>query len=82
MSIQITSLSFSANADKSANDYTAYLRPTRDGNWILAVTYKNAERSDLHEMELDIDDVEAFGRLLVAFAGAHREDSQCPPRSR
>ncbi len=73
MSVQITSLSFSANADKSANDYTAYLRPTPDGNWILAVSYKNSERSDLHEMEMDVDDVEAFGRLLVAFARAHRD---------
>jgi hypothetical protein len=69
MSTQLITVLFSCNADASANDYTVSLEQRIDSNTVLlGARYKSSQPNRLYQIEMDADDLQAFGELCIAVA--------------
>lgn len=74
MSEQRAGFYFSCNADKSAHDYTIYVDATGFDNVVnVGARYKNAERSGVHEIMMDVEDLERFGQMCIDLARQMKE---------
>ena len=68
MSEQKAGFYFSCDADGSAHDHTAYAEQRNEGTVTLGARYKNSDPNHLYEIEMDADDLYAFGQMCIALA--------------
>jgi hypothetical protein len=76
MSEQKVGFYFSCDADGSPNDHTIYVEQRNEGTVTLGARYKNSEPNHLYEIEMDADDLQAFGQMCLALAQQMRENAK------
>lgn len=67
---------FSCNADLSAHDYTIFVEQRKEDTVTIGARNKNSEPNSLYEMEMDAEDLYAFGQMCIGLPNQVRLDAK------